>query len=312
MSLALGGVGLLLLFIGGEALVRGASSLALRLGLSPLAVGLTVVAFGTSTPELVVSLDAAMAAVPDIAVGNVVGSNIANVTLILGAGMLLRPAQVVARTVRVDAPLVVAVSVALVLLLQDGLVSRLEGAVLVASLVAFTGITLQQSRKESAAVKEEYEEALEHAPHGMLLSLVMVLVGLGALVLGGNLFLNTAVLIARTLGVSEAVIGLTVVAVGTSLPELVTSVVAALRGQGDIAVGNVLGSNLFNVLGILGITSVILPLRPGGITGATLGVMVVSAVVVAVMAFTGHRISRLEGGALLAGYVAYVSWLLVG
>lgn len=312
MSVVLGGVGLLLLFIGGEALVRGASSLALRLGLSPLAVGLTVVAFGTSTPELVVSLDAAMAAVPDIAVGNVVGSNIANVTLILGAGMLLRPAQVVARTVRVDAPLVVAVSVALVLMLQDGLVSRLEGIVLVASLVAFTGITLQQSRKESPAVKEEYEEALEHAPHGMLLSLVMVLVGLGALVLGGNLFLNTAVLIARTLGVSEAVIGLTVVAVGTSLPELVTSVVAALRGQGDIAVGNVLGSNLFNVLGILGITSVILPLRPGGITGATLGVMVVSAVVVSVMAFTGHRISRLEGGALLAGYVAYVSWLLVG
>lgn len=312
MSVVQGGVGLLLLFIGGEALVRGASSLALRLGLSPLAVGLTVVAFGTSTPELVVSLDAAMAAVPDIAVGNVVGSNIANVTLILGAGMLLRPAQVVARTVRVDAPLVVAVSVALVLMLQDGLVSRLEGIVLVASLVAFTGITLQQSRKESPAVKEEYEEALEHAPHGMLLSLVMVLVGLGALVLGGNLFLNTAVLIARTLGVSEAVIGLTVVAVGTSLPELVTSVVAALRGQGDIAVGNVLGSNLFNVLGILGITSVILPLRPGGITGATLGVMVVSAVVVSVMAFTGHRISRLEGGALLAGYVAYVSWLLVG
>ncbi len=292
--------------------MRGASSLALRLGLSPLAVGLTVVAFGTSTPELVVSLDAALAAVPDIAVGNVVGSNIANVTLILGAGMLLRPARVVARTVRVDAPLVLAVSVALVLMLQDGLVSRLEGAVLVASLVAFTGITLQQGRKESPAVKEEYEEALEHAPHGMLLSLVMVLVGLGALVLGGSLFLNAAVLIARTLGVSEATIGLTVVAVGTSLPELVTSVVAALRGQGDIAVGNVVGSNIFNVLGILGITSVILPLRPGGITGATLGVMVGSAAVVAVMAFTGHRISRLEGGALLAGYVAYVSWLLVG
>lgn len=308
----LGGVGLVLLFLGGEGLVRGASSLALRLGLSPLAVGLTVVAFGTSTPELVVSLDAAFAAVPDIAVGNVVGSNIANVTLILGLGMLLGPSRVVARTVRVDAPLVVAISVALVLLLQDGLVSRLEGTVLVASLVAFTGITLQQGRKESAAVKEEYEEALEGAPHGMAVSLAMVLVGLGALVLGGQLFLNAAVLIARTLGVSEAVIGLTVVAVGTSLPELVTSVVAALRGQGDIAVGNVLGSNMFNVLGILGITAVVLPLRPGGITAATLAVMVVSAVVVAVMAFTGHRISRLEGGALLAGYAAYVTWLLTG
>ncbi len=312
MNFVLGGVGLALLFIGGDGLVRGASALALRLGLSPLAVGLTVVAFGTSTPELVVSLGAAFASVPDIAVGNVVGSNIANVTLILGAGMLLNPSRVVARTARVDAPLVVAVSVALVLLLQDGLISRLEGVVLVASLVAFTGITLHQGRKESAAVKEEFQEALEGPSHGVVVSLAMVLVGLGALVLGGQLFLDAAVLVARALGLSEAVIGLTIVAVGTSLPELVTSVVAALRGQGDIAVGNVLGSNLFNVLGILGTTAMVLPLRPGGIAPATLGVMVASAAVVAVMALTGHRISRMEGGALLAGYAAYATWLLMG
>lgn len=307
-----GVAGLLLLFVGGEALVRGAAALALRLGLSPLAVGLTVVAFGTSTPELVVSLDAAFAGVPDIAVGNVIGSNIANVTLILGMGMLFGPARVVARTVRVDAPLVVLVSVVMVLMLGDGTVSRIEGIALVTSLCAFTAITLLQGRKEPAGVKQEFEDAVVGPPHTVLFSVLLVLVGLGGLVLGGQLFLNSAVQLARTLGVTEAVIGLTVVAVGTSLPELITSIVAARRGQGDIAIGNVLGSNLFNVLGILGVTAVVLPLRPGGITGATLGVMVVSAVVVAGMAVTGRRITRLEGGVLVAGYVAYTVWLVGG
>lgn len=308
----LGVAGLLLLFVGGEALVRGAAALALRLGLSPLAVGLTVVAFGTSTPELVVSLDAVFAGVPDIAVGNVIGSNIANVTLILGVAMLVGPARVVARTVRVDAPLVVLVSVLMVLMLGDGTVSRLEGIALVLSLCAFTGITLIQGRKEPAGVKQEFEGAVDGPPHTVLLSVLLVLIGLGALLLGGQLFLNSAVQLARTLGVTEAVIGLTVVAVGTSLPELITSIVAALRGQGDIAIGNVLGSNLFNVLGILGVTAVVLPLQPGGITGATLGAMVGSAVVVAGMAVTGRRITRVEGGVLVAGYVAYTIWLVGG
>lgn len=292
--------------------MRGAAALALRLGLSPLAVGLTVVAFGTSTPELVVSLDAAFAGVPDIAVGNVIGSNIANVTLILGVGMLVGPARVVARTVRVDAPLVVLVSVVMVLMLGDGTVSRIEGIALVTSLCAFTAITLIQGRNETAGVKQEFEEAIEGPPHTVLVSVLLVLGGLGGLMLGGQLFLNSAVQLARTLGVTEAVIGLTVVAVGTSLPELITSIVAARRGQGDIAIGNVLGSNLFNVLGILGITAVVLPLQPGGITGATLAVMVGSAVVVAGMAVTGRRITRLEGGVLVAGYVAYTIWLVGG
>lgn len=308
----LGAAGLLLLFVGGEALVRGAAALALRLGLSPLAVGLTVVAFGTSTPELVVSLDAAFAGVPDIAVGNVIGSNIANVTLILGMGMLVGPARVVARTVRVDAPLVVLVSVLMVLMLGDGTVSRMEGIALVVSLCAFTAITLMQGRNEPAGVQEEFEEAVAGPPHTALVSVLLVLIGLGGLVLGGQLFLNSAVQLARTLGVTEAVIGLTVVAVGTSLPELITSIVAALRGQGDIAIGNVLGSNLFNVLGILGVTAVVLPLQPGGITGATLGVMVGSAVLVAGMAVTGRRITRIEGSVLVAGYAAYTFWLLGG
>lgn len=308
----LGVAGLLLLFIGGEALVRGAAALALRLGLSSLAVGLTVVAFGTSTPELVVSLDAALAGVPDIAVGNVIGSNIANVTLILGMGMLVGPARVVARTVRVDAPLVVLVSVVTVLMLGDGTVSRMEGIALVASLCAFTAITLIQGRNEPAGVKQEFEGAVDGSPHTVLFSVLLVLVGLGGLVLGGQLFLTSAVQLARTLGVTEAVIGLTVVAVGTSLPELITSIIAALRGQGDIAIGNVLGSNLFNVLGILGVTAVVLPLQPGGITGTTLAVLVGSAMVVAAMAVTGRRITRVEGGLLVTGYAAYTFWLLGG
>ena len=309
MTWLLGGLGLLLLFAGGEGLVRGASALALRLGLSPLAVGLTVVAFGTSTPELVVSLDAALAGVPDIAVGNVVGSNIANLTLILGAAMLVGPSVVVARTVRVDAPLVVLISLVLVGLLADGAVSRFEGLVLVGSLIAFTGLTLAQSRRESRMVAAEFESAIAGAETSIAVSLSLVLGGLGGLVLGGSLFLDAAVEVARMAGMSEAVIGLTIVAVGTSLPELVTSIIAALRGQGDIAVGNVLGSNMFNVLGILGVTAVVLPVHVGGITTPTLWIMVGTAAAVALMAVTGRRISRWEGGALVAAYVAYVLWL---
>jgi cation:H+ antiporter len=306
----LGVAGLLLLFAGGEALVRGASSLALRLGLSPVAIGMTVVAFGTSTPELVVSLDAAFGGVPDIAVGNVVGSNIANVTLILGAAMLFGPARVVARTVVFDAPFVVLVSLVVVLVLGDQQVSRAEGLALVAGLVLFTGGTLYQGRKESGVVLREFEEAIEPAAHSVPVSIVLVVGGLGGLVFGCGLFLESAVALARIAGLSEAVIGLTIVAVGTSLPELITSVLAAARGQGDIAVGNVLGSNVFNVLGILGTTAVVLPLEPGGISPMTLWVMLGSAMGVALLAATGTRINRWEGGALLVGYVLYTVWLV--
>lgn len=312
MTWLLGGVGLALLLGGGEALVRGASALALRPGLSPLAVGLTVVAFGTSTPELVVSVDAALAGTPDIAVGNVIGSNIANVTLILGLAMLAGPAVVVARTVRIDAPLVVGLSLVLVVMLADGSVGRLEGLALVAGLVLFTGLTLVQGRRESRAVKREFAEALDEPAHTVAVSVALVVLGLVGLVVGGRLFLDGAVLAARTVGVSEAVIGLTVVALGTSLPEMATSVLAAARGHGDIAVGNVLGSNLFNMLGILGVTAVVSPLAPQGISGLTLGVMVGSAGLVAGMALTGARITRIEGGGLLLLYGAYVTWLVVG
>jgi cation:H+ antiporter len=225
--------------------------------------------------------------------------------------MLLGPARVVARTVRIDAPLVVVVSVALVVMLDDRSVTRLEGGILALGLIAFTGFTLLQGRRESGEVKNEFEEGLATGL-GVTPSVLLVLFGVGALVVGGNLMLEAAVSLARVAGLSEAVIGLTIVAVGTSLPELVTSLVAAYRGQGDIAVGNVLGSNVFNVLGILGVTALVLPLAPGGITAPTLAFMVASAVAVALMATTGRKITRIEGGVLLAAYAGYVGWLLLG
>lgn len=310
MTFALGAVGLALLFAGGEALVRGASALALRLGLSPLAVGLTVVAFGTSTPELAVSLDAALAGAHDISIGNVVGSNIANLTLILGTAMLVGPAFVQAKTVKVDAPLVVVVSSWLLVILLDGRISRFEGGLLVAGLIAFTGFTLVQSRREPQVVREEFADALEPVMRSMAASGALVLIGLAGLVLGGRLFLDAAILLARFAGMSEAVIGLTIVAIGTSLPELVTSVVAALKGQGDMAIGNVLGSNLFNVLGILGVTALVVPLQAGSFGWLTLWMMVGTAAVVLVLGVVGTRLSRLDGGALLAVYAGYAGWLL--
>jgi len=311
MTFVLGAVGLALLFVGGEALVRGASALALRLGLSPLAVGLTVVAFGTSTPELVVSLDAALAGAHDIAIGNVVGSNIANLTLILGIAMLVGPAVVQAKTVRIDAPLVVVVSLWLLLILLDARVTRFEGLVLFLALVVFTGLTLAQSRRESRVVRKEFADAIEPVMRSMTASFALVLLGLVGLVLGGRWFLEAAIQLARFAGMSESVIGLTIVAVGTSLPELVTSVVAALKGHGDIAVGNVLGSNLFNSLGILGVTASVVPLQVT-IGWATLWLMVGTAAAVLVLGMAGTRLSRIDGGVLLAVYVAYTGWLLAG
>lgn len=292
--------------------MRGASALALRLGLTPLVIGLTVVAFGTSAPELVVSVGAAVTGAHDIAIGNVVGSNIANLTLILGGAMLVGPALVQARTVRIDAPLIVLVSLGLVALLADQAVSRLDGMILLTGLVGFTGLTLVQGRREPPVVRHEYEEALEQVPMPLGRSLVFVVGGLAALVAGGRLFVTAAIELARIVGLSEAVIGLTIVAIGTSMPELVTSIVAALRAQGDIAVGNVLGSNLFNVLGILGVSAAVAPMRSGGVAWANLWVMVATAALVLALGVAGSRFSRRDGAILLASYALYVGWLLNG
>ena len=313
-------LGLVFLTVGAEALVRGASSLARAVGISPLVVGLTVVAYGTSAPELAVSVQASLAGQGDIAVGNVVGSNIFNVLFILGLSALITPLVVAQQLVRREVPLMIGVSVALALMVLDGVLGRFEGVVLAAGAVGYTVFTVRESRRESRAIREEYEkefggsETAGASPAKMALQVGLLLVGLAMLVFGARQLVEGAVTIARTLGVSELVIGLTIVAAGTSLPEVATSVMAAIRGERDIAVGNVVGSNIFNILLILGVAGGI---APAGLAVAPavlafdLPVMIAVAVACLPIFFTGHLINRWEGGLFLAYYVAYVIYIVL-
>lgn len=303
--------GLLFLFGGGELLVRGAQALASRLGVSPLVIGLTVVAFGTSMPELVVSLDAALAGSSDISLGNVVGSNIANIALILGLAALIHPVRVEAKIARLDAPLVAAVTLLLLLLLFDGLLGRWEGALFVAGLLLYLGLTLwQESRRERSGEELDLQVRANESRHG-LKSSAQVLGGLVLLVAGGHLVVTGAVGVAANMGISEAVIGLTVVAIGTSLPELSTTVVAAVRRHGDIAVGNVVGSNLFNLLGILGITALVTPLSLGALGWVDLLVMLGLILLLCVLLNLRGGLRRLDGVILLSCYLIYTASLFL-
>jgi cation:H+ antiporter len=304
-------LGLALLYFGGELLVRGAASLARRLGLSPLAIGLTVVAFGTSAPELVVSLDAALSGAQDISVGNVVGSNVANIALVLGLAALLRPITVEAKIVRIDAPLMVFVSFAMIAVLADGHASRLEGALLAAGLASYLGFTFWEAQRASPHVRAEFASATPGPADGVRTGVLLVTGGLALLIVGARILVGSAVELTHLLGVSEAAIGLTVVAVGTSLPELATSLIATVRGHGDMAVGNAVGSNIFNVLGILGVTAIVRPLESGGVTGLDLGLMTGIACLLAAALVIRPHIDRVMGGLLLTGYLAYSSWLLI-
>lgn len=302
----------MLLYFGGEWVVRGAASLALRLGLSPLAVGLTVVSMGTSAPELVVSLDAALGGANDIAVGNVVGSNIANLGLILGLSTMLNGARIQATLVRFDGPLVLVISLLMLSMLYDGVVTRLEGLSFLFGLVTYVAVTVVLGRHESQLVQEEFAAAVPRRRVSLRKSLYWVAVGTTTLALGGHLLVASAVSIASSIGVSQAVIGITLVAVGTSLPEMATSLVAATRGQTDIAVGNLVGSNIFNMLGILGATALIQPLQRGEIGWDSLWVMVAFAAALIPMMYTGLRLTRIEGAILVAGYCSYMVWLILG
>jgi cation:H+ antiporter len=310
--------GLITLAVGGEILVRGASALAAALRISPLVIGLTVVAFGTSAPELAVTLQAGLIGQPDVAVGNVVGSNIANVLLILGLSSLAAPLVVSSQLVRFDVPLMIAASLALPALGYDGVLARHDGAVLFGSLLVYTVWAVRKSRAERREVQEEFshvyaEPAAKREPR-LLVQIALIVVGLILLGLGSRWLVRGAVDLARLAGVGELIIGLTIVAVGTSLPELVTSVVAALRGERDIAVGNIVGSNLFNILGVLGLSSLI---APGGIRLAPaalrfdIPVMIAVAVACLPIFFTGRRIARWEGALFLGYYVAYVTYLVL-
>lgn len=302
--------GLLLLTAGAEGLIRGASSLARRLGLSPLVIGLTVVAFGTSTPEFVVSLQGALDGRSALALGNVVGSNIGNIGLILGGAALISPLRVQAQIIRLDVPIMIGVSLVLGGLLWDGAVSRIEGAILAVGIIAYTWMTIALARRDtSPAVQNEFEDGIP-SQHPLWQDLLFVLGGLSFLVGGGQLLVSGAVTIAQQFGVSETVIGLTIVGIGTSLPELATSLLAAARGAGDIAVGNVVGSNIFNILGILGSVALVQPLSAGTLGLVDAGAMIGFALLLLPLMRTQYVLHRWEGALLIGLYGGYLAYLL--
>ena len=296
--------GFIILTLGAEALVRGASSIALRLGITPLIIGLTIVAFGTSAPELAVSVKSALAGNSGIALGNVIGSNIANIGLILAITALIRPIQVQSQVVKRDIPLMILASMLFWGLLLDGELSLIDGVVLLSLLIGYLAFSYISSKNSNQ------EEEIEAGPNNPLLSALFIVVGISMLVGGGILFVNGAVDLAKTFGVSEVIIGLTIVAIGTSMPELVTSVIAALKGQSDIAIGNIVGSNLFNILGILGITAIVQPVSSLGFQPIDFIVMLAFAVIILPFAWTGLRIGRREGTVLLLGYLGYMGYLV--
>ena len=304
-------LGLLLLVLGGELLVRGASRLALVAGLSPLVVGLTVVAFGTSAPELGVSVVAALRDDPGIALGNVVGSNVFNVLAVLGASALVAPLVVTRQVVRREVPLMILVSGGVWFLAADGALGRPEGAALAAGILVYVAWTVWEAGRVRGGTGEE----IPTPGGGWRQAVASVVGGLALLVLGSRWLVEGAAAGARSFGVSDTVVGLTLVAAGTSLPEAVTSVVAAARGQRDLAVGNVVGSNLFNLLAILGSAALLGPGRlavPPEMLAFDLPVMTAVAVACLPIFFTGHRIARWEGALFLGYYAAYLAYLVLG
>ena len=308
--------GLIIMIWGAELLVRGASRLATAVGISPLVVGLTVVAFGTSSPELAVSVMSAFKGQADLALGNVVGSNIFNVLLILGISALIVPLIVAQQLVRFDVPVMIAASIVILLMGMDGTIGRIDGVFLFAGVVAYTVFLIRQSRREeSAEVKAEYEaEFGDKGTPSILKNVGLIVVGLAGLMLGSKWLVDSAVSIAEAFGVSELVIGLTIVAAGTSMPEVATSVMAAIKGERDIAVGNVVGPNIFNILCVLRLSSTV---APSGITVSDaalrfdIPVMIAVAVACLPIFFAGYRISRFNGAAFLFFYIAYLVYLIM-
>jgi cation:H+ antiporter len=310
--------GLVVLTIGADLLVRGASRLALLAGISPLVVGLTIVAFGTSAPEFAVSVNAAMDGKADIALGNVVGSNIFNVLFILGLSAVVAPLVVHRQLVRLDVPLMIYASVLVWLFGQDGVLSVWEGVFLSVMIIAYTVFLIVQSRRETAAdqaaMASEAGETPAPSAREWILNPLLVAAGLGMLVLGANWLVESAITIARGFGVSELVIGLTIVAAGTSLPELATSVMAAIKGERDIAVGNIVGSNIFNIFCVLGFSTVIsggnVPVS-ANLMAIDVPVMIGVALICLPIFMSGYVITRVNGAVWMGFYVLYVAYMLM-
>ena len=303
-------IALFLLFVGAEGLVRGSASLALRAGMSPLIVGLTIVSFGTSSPELFASIKAALSQQGDIAVGNVIGSNSLNIGLILGLAALICPLPVHRKIIKVDAPIALVVAILLPFLLLNHKLGRVEGFLLITGFVAYTLMNFLLARRQSrAGIGELKDVPLISVSRYWAIDIFQIILGIGILVYGSSLLVDSSVSLAKAFGISEAVIGLTIVAVGTSMPELATSLVAAFRKQPDISVGNIVGSNVFNILGILGFASIVTPLQVSGISVLDYFVMIGFSLLLIPLLYTGRLLHRLEGSALLILYGTYVFML---
>lgn len=299
--------GIALVLWGADRLTDGAVAIAERMHISQMVIGLTIVAMGTSMPEFFVSFMSALKDTPDMAVGNVVGSNIFNTLLIVGCAALVTPIMILPATVKKDIPFAMVASVALLLMCLDGNISRIDAMVLLGLFAVFMYITLKGAKENEQSMQQT--SAKGGKP---FMSVVWIFVGLVCLVFGSNLFVDAATVIARQLGVSDAVIGLTIIAGGTSFPELATSVVSARKGQSGIAIGNVLGSNVFNILLILGITGVMSPMTLQGITTVDLAMLVVSMVMLWLFSFTKYTLARWEGALLTIVFIGYMSYLVMG
>ncbi len=299
--------GIALVLWGADRLTDGAVAIAERMHISQMVIGLTIVAMGTSMPEFFVSFMSALKDTPDMAVGNVVGSNIFNTLLIVGCAALVTPIMILPATVKKDIPFAMVASVALLLMCLDGNISRIDAMVLLGLFVVFMYITLKGAKENEQSMQQTSAKAGKP-----FMSVVWIVVGLVCLVFGSNLFVDAATVIARQLGVSDAVIGLTIIAGGTSFPELATSVVSARKGQSGIAIGNVLGSNVFNILLILGVTGVMSPMTLQGITTVDLAMLVASMVMLWLFSFTKYTLARWEGAVLTIVFIGYISYLVMG
>jgi len=323
MTIAMFVAGLLMLIAGADLLVRSASRLALTLGISPLVVGLTVVSFGTSAPEVAVGVGAVLEGKTALALGNVIGSNIFNVLFILGLSALITPLVVNVQLIRQEVPIMVAASLLLLVLALDGALGGFDGALLLALMVVYTAFLVWQSRRQGQAAEQEYaDEFAQTGSSGWMnrlpVQLALIATGLGLLVLGSDWLVQASVVFAKALGVSDLVIGLTIVSAGTSMPEVATSVMAALKGERDIAVGNVVGSNTFNILGSLGVAGVVSAASghgalvvPEALLNFDLWVMTAVALACLPVFMTGHQIARWEGAVFLGYYVAYTAYLVL-
>lgn len=306
-------LGLIVLALGAESLVRGSSSLALRLGVTPLIVGLTIVALGTGSPELAVSLDAAIAGSSGIALGNVVGSNIANIGLILGLSALIRPIRIHVQIIRREVPLMIVASLSLVsILFGAGEINRWAGLVLFLGSVAYVANTYLTARQTlPATVEQEYAEGIPGQSRVIWLDVAMIVLGLALLIVGARMLVDGATALAQQLGVSQTIIGLSVVALGTSLPELATSMVAALKREGDLVVGNIIGSNILNILCIVGIAATIQPIAASSLRWLDPGAMMLFAIIIFPFIALDFVLDRREGAVLVIGYVLYIFSLTV-